>query len=161
MKDKNEMSLAKFLTRYEFITGSDLKNITHEDVKILFPELKRSSFEYVDKHKNELYSGDLVLVNDGHKVIPYYVPKDKDLDGEYTEVIIEKEEEPQIEYKYYNYSDMSIYELKSLLKEKFSSCKNRALAKRELVQRGVIHKEKYNRCKEKNLMLRRKKDEEY
>lgn len=161
MKNNGEMSLAKFLTRYEFITGSDLKNITHEDVKDLFPELKRCSFKYVEKNKQALYSGDVVLVDDGHKVIPYVVPKDKDLDQEYTEVSMEKVIEPSIDDSYYDYADMSISDLKILLNQKFSSCRNKTLAKRELVHRGAKHVEKYNRSKEKDLILRRKNDEEY
>ena len=46
MKD-NFISLSKFLSRYACVEGKDLKKLTHEDVEVLFPQLKRTSFEIV------------------------------------------------------------------------------------------------------------------
>ncbi len=70
----NEIKLSKFLVRYCNLRGEDLTKIRHEDVKVLFPTLKRASFEELENNPKKLASGEILLVNDGRKVIPYYVP---------------------------------------------------------------------------------------
>ena len=83
MKEKqyeNEISLAKFLTRYVYVTGKDLTKLTHDDIKELFPYLKRTSFEYIDLHPGCVECGEVALVNDGKNIIPYYIPKIVDYD---------------------------------------------------------------------------------
>ena len=147
----NEISLAKFIARYELIGGACLTKITHEDVKMLFPELKRCSFESIDKDPSLVYLGKVALVNDGRKTIPYYIPLDKDLDKDVVEIDeFCESEKPKKVSRSYDYASMSIYELKCLLKEKFAPCKQRILIKKELESRGAILKRKYQRCKEKN-----------
>ena len=149
-KEQNEISLAKFIARYELLVGEDLKKITHEDAKILFPDLKRTTFELIRKNPELLYNGQVVLVNDGRKTIPYFVPREKDLDDEASEFEFIDEEKKPTKREYVDYTSMSVYELKQFLHEKFSTCQQRTLAKRELLSRGVVHKKKYVRCKEKN-----------
>ena len=70
---ENEISIYKFLYTYLFITNKDLYKITHEDVKILFPYLKRCSFDDVKKNPHLIKDRKVVFVNDGRKTIPYYV----------------------------------------------------------------------------------------
>ena len=55
--EQNAISLAKFISRYLGVNGSGLNTLSHEDVKHLFPSLKRSTFAFVENHPLELYSG--------------------------------------------------------------------------------------------------------
>lgn len=51
------ITLSKFLSRTLGLGGPDLKQITHLDVKVLFPQLKRSTFEYVNNHPEAITRG--------------------------------------------------------------------------------------------------------
>jgi hypothetical protein len=79
------ISLAKFLNKYVSLCGEDLKKLTHEDVQILFPYFKRSSFDKIYNNPTLVSSGKVVLVNDGKKTIPYYAPQTLYLDDDYTD----------------------------------------------------------------------------
>lgn len=80
---KNELknysiTLKKFLNIYFGFTDESLKNIeiTHQDMKVLFPELVRISFEEVYTHMDELYKGNIIIVKDFNGTIaPYIRPK--------------------------------------------------------------------------------------
>ena len=144
-----EISLTKFLARYLFLTGEDLKRLTHDDVKILFPNLKRCTFERIKEDPKLLESREVLLVSDSHKIIPYYVPKTKEYDYDYASVnasgVIDDRTVIQKEYDFFT---MTNYELKTLLENKLNTRKNRMRAKRELEDRGIILKKKYKRVKE-------------
>ena len=71
---QNEISLAKFLARYCNMAGKDLSRMTHDDVEVMLPELKRTSFELVEKKPELLAQGIVLLVNDGFRTIPYLAP---------------------------------------------------------------------------------------
>ena len=68
------ITLSKFLSRTLGLQGSDLKRITHLDAKTLFPDLKRSTFEHVEKCPEEILTGKIMMVSDGKTIVPYYVP---------------------------------------------------------------------------------------
>lgn len=74
MKEYKSVTLSKFLSRFLAVDGMALTKLSHADVKMLFPMLKRASFEYVEKHPEEVMMGRIIMVNDGKKVIPYIVP---------------------------------------------------------------------------------------
>lgn len=149
------ITLSKFLSRTLGLGGSDLKKISHLDAKILFPQLKRSTFEYVNKHPEEITRGKILMVSDGRTVIPYYVPTlETKLD--FYEVKIEREEPRKINDERYDYTAMSIYELKQLLNTRFNSYRNSREARRELEKRGIVLTKKYNR----NEIKKMKEDEE-
>ncbi len=59
------------------------------------------------------------------------------------------DKKPTVDNKKYDYTKMSIYELKCLLRRKFNSYANRRNARKELERRGVVLTKKYSRCKEK------------
>ena len=142
------ISLAKFLNKYVSLCGEDLKKLTHEDVQILFPYFKRSSFDKIYNNQTLVSSGKVVLVNDGKKTIPYYAPQTLYLDDDYTEFFLDKiEEVPQLIS--YDYTEMSNYELKKILKEKFSTYKEKKNARRELEDRGVVMRKEMKRKREK------------
>ena len=145
--EKYIITLAKFLSRYEFIKGRDLKKITHEEVKELFPEIKRTTFEDVERHKELLCTGKYILVNDGKKIIPYIVPELNYKENDYQELNREKTTGIIVDDNNYDYSKLSEYELRQLLRRKFSSKRNQYLARKELIQRGIEITKKYKRVK--------------
>lgn len=142
----NVISLSKFLARFGSLKGESLNHITHDEVKILFPQFKRTTFEFARTNKELVSTGKILMVDDGNKIIPYFLPK---LDMENTfllDVLREEDEIREIDYGNYDYASMSIYELKKLLDKKFNSNSNSRCAKKELENRGVI-KKKYDRKK--------------
>ena len=71
------IDLLSFLENYYGIVNQSLKlNIlTHRDIKILFPNIKRSSFEMMNNNFEEVYNGELVLVHDAKgSILPYVNP---------------------------------------------------------------------------------------
>lgn len=147
-KKYGNISLAKFLSRFESLSGKDLKKVTHEDVKVLFPNLKRSTFESIKRNPKLIYTNQVVLVSDGRKVVPYYVPNEQICEEE-TEFVREEVEQRKIDDTVYDYTSMSIYELRCLLERKFNSYRNQVCARRELDKRGVVLHKKYKRSEEK------------
>lgn len=144
-----EITLAKFLSRSLNLKGEELSNITHEDVKVLFPALQRVSFEYAKKNNDLVETGKIMYVNDGKHTIPYLVPKMSDKMEEFLEFDCKRDKKVEIDYEQYDYSAMSNYQLKCLLNLKFNSREASRKARKELNKRGVILTKKYQRCKEK------------
>lgn len=73
---KNEISLSKFLTHYYELHDANILNMTHDDIKNLFPQIKRLSFDYAKKNKDSLASGKIIMVKDCKgDIIPYVCPK--------------------------------------------------------------------------------------
>ncbi len=146
MKD-NFISLSKFLSRYACVEGKDLKKLTHEDVEVLFPNLKRTSFEVVLDNPELLYSGKVLMVYDGKSAIPYIVPNISKEDYTIMSVTREEEKVKPVDDTVYDYTSMSIYELRCLLVRKFNSNRNQVCARRELNKRGIEITKKYKRVK--------------
>lgn len=140
----NSISLSKFLARFGALQGEVLSHITHEEVKVLFPQFTRTTFEYARNNKELVSTGKILMVDDGKKIIPYVLPE---LDYENSfllDVLRQEDEIREVDCGEYDYTSMSIYELKKLLDRKFNSTNNSRHAKRELESRGII-KKKYNR----------------
>lgn len=140
------ISLAKFLSRYLNLSGELLNHISHEDVKILFPNIKRTSFEYAENNPNEVANGNIIWVDDGKHVIPYVKPEYVH-SAENKEISFEKVEPKKIDSGYHDYASMSNYELKCMLNLKFNSRSNSRQARKELENRGVTLTKKYKRNK--------------
>lgn len=158
---QNEISLAKFLARYCNMAGKDLSRMTHDDVEVMLPELKRTSFELVEKKPELLAQGIVLLVNDGFRTIPYLAPRlEFEEDPMEVTVLHEKPKKAMIPSKRTDYTRMNIYELRCLLRNKFSSCAVKRRARMELQDRGVVLSRKYNRMKEKQ-KIERDKNEGY
>ncbi len=148
------ISLSKFLSRYANVTGYNLKKITHEEVKLLFPELVSTSFKELrskmrenneEKNISELFlSGKVILVTDGRHTIPYYTPT---LSEEYEEEMQFEREDCEIEVddRVYDYTSLNEYELRRLLRRKFNSYRNQVCARKELEVRGIEITKKYRR----------------
>ena len=141
----NIMSLSKFLSRYGGLQGNSLTKVTHEEVKRLFPYLKRSSFEEIRSNPELLLTGQVLLISDGKHTIPYYVPYVQEEDIEYLDFNREDPEPLKIDDNVYDYANMSVYELRCLLRRKFNSYRNQTCARRELAHRGIELSKKYKR----------------
>ena len=148
MKEYKSVTLSKFLSRFLMVDGMALTKVTHADVKMLFPTLKRSSFEYVEKHPEEVMMGRILMVNDGKKVIPYIVPEVRKIDITMMPKFVEEKRTGKRET---DYTKMRVYELKSLLNLRFNTYKVSRSARNELENRGELLKKKYKRVKKVEL----------
>ena len=146
MKEYKSVTLSKFLSRFLAVDGMALTKLSHADVRVLFPMLKRASFEYVEKHPEDVMCGKILMVSDGKKTIPYIVPDSKIS-------VIKRTYMPEIEVVVkekkitYDYTSMKVYELKKLLNARFSTYKVSRSARNELENRGELVKRKYKRNK--------------
>ena len=147
----NAINLSKFLSRYAYVEGKDLTKVTHKEVKTLFPNLTRCSFDVIKENPNLIYEGVVVLVNDGKTTIPYYVPTLDFDEALYLEFNREEEDELEPDDTIYDYESMSVYELRCLLRRKFNSYRNQNCARKELNRRGIVLKKKYDRNEFKNI----------
>ncbi len=71
------IDLISFLRNYYGITSNSLKinKLTHADIKILFPDIKRISLERLKKEMELVYRGEFLLVYDAHNcILPYVNP---------------------------------------------------------------------------------------
>ena len=150
----NEINLSKFLARYCNLKGKALSKVHHDDVSVLFPFLKRATFDEIRENPLLVITGNILLVNDGIKVVPYYVPittKD-DLEESMEFNMQEEDTGIKVDYSNHDYANMSIYELRCLLRRKYNSYRNQKNARIELENRGIVLKKKYNRSLEKRKM---------
>lgn len=69
---KNALSINDFLEKYYGRTDFRDKKLVHENVKSLFSDIKRVTFEDIVKNPELVYTGKVVLVRDcNNKCIPY------------------------------------------------------------------------------------------
>ena len=119
LEKEYSISLKSFLMIFCGICNETLLQgkISHDDVKHLFPELKKSTFEYLSKNINEIYTGNIILVKDSYGFI---APYQKPLIEEYIEIpdieIIDDKKEKAIE-EIVNLENLSLYELSELGKK--------------------------------------------
>ena len=123
----NKVSITFFLASIAGINHPAIyrKELTHKEVKILFPSLKRKSFEKVLEKPSEVYQGEVIMVEDalGH-IAPYENPHtvvelfeiDED-DPDYELYGFEDDVEEEIpDIHDMDLDDLSTYELSELLK---------------------------------------------
>ena len=76
LQKNNSTTLKLFLIAYCGIQDSKLlsNKLTHKDIKHLFPNLKRVSFDYVLDNIDDVYIGNIILVEDSFdNVVPYSI----------------------------------------------------------------------------------------
>jgi len=136
----HQIDLISFLNNYYGINNESLKmnKLTHTDVKILFPMIKRSSFSELQNNMSLVYKGELLLVYDSYgKILPYINPHLEVLDNN--------------EY-FNNYEDVTFININDIDLDK--------LTKDELLQ--LRRRLKYNHQKEEEKevvdIIRKKKD---
>ena len=166
LKDNNSISLRKFLMFYCGICESSIisHNLTHKDIKTLFPDLKRVSFEYVIDNIKEVYIGMIIMVTDSiGNSVPYINPKldiciEDDIDIEITE-----EDKNDIFEEIINLENLNLYELVELAKKYKTD--NRINEYRKVCR--IIKKRKdndlkiYHEKKEKIIMKGRCENDKY
>ena len=138
------VSLSKFLSRYGLLNGYGLTKLTHEDALRLFPKLKTVKEEDFEKDPDLIDSGKIIYVQDRKDTIAYYIPstlEETDIMDFNSEIVKEKEQDDTV----YDYANMSIYNLRCLLKRTLNSYRNQCCARKELKRRGIVLRKKYNR----------------
>ena len=78
LENNNSITLRSFLVSHCCIWKKELFNnkLSHDDIKCLFPYLKRASFGYVLSNIRDVYIGNILLVKDSYNnVVPYFKPK--------------------------------------------------------------------------------------
>lgn len=78
-----EFDLVYFLSRFYGINNSTLnrKKLSHEDVEILFPNVRTCPFR--DVTKEEIYNGNILMVYDRKNIIRYYYNPYMDIENNY------------------------------------------------------------------------------
>ena len=157
--DENSISLKKFLILYCGISASSLDNIrlSHNDIKILMPNLKRSSFEYLLNNMKNLYVGKVIAVKDAYGVVlPYVCPKIEEISNP-TIIANNNNELGKIEIN----KDLKLYQLCLLSKKlkKFKKYREYRNATK-LIKTKVDYKAKQYK-KEKKFLIEREKENEY
>jgi hypothetical protein len=166
LKNNNSISLRKFLMFYYGIYDSNIlnNNITHNDVKILLPDLKRVSYDFTLENIKDVYTGAIIMVIDSlGNCVPYINPK--------LDVCVEYHEEFEITNnnsmdkfeEVINLENLNLYELSELAK-KYKNC-NRLTEYRKICR--ILKKKKdssiknYHAKKEKILLKGRYEDDKY
>ncbi len=81
LSDVRNLDASSFLKRYYGISHKDIEHMTHEAIKTFFPQLQRTSFEYVQKNPELVSTGQIILVEDAkHYKVPYFTPSVSSLD---------------------------------------------------------------------------------
>ena len=133
------ISLSKFLSRFANLKGRNLTKMTHDEVAELLPDLKRLPFEMVENDPSLLYMGKAILVDDGKRTIPYEIPKLTLEDIKQFEVY-RVQEKPNVTTHVTDYTVLSDYELRMLLRKKFNTQNVIDRAKKEMKKRKKILK---------------------
>ena len=77
LKDVRNLNVQSFLEKYYGITHEGISNMTHKVASSFFPQLKRASFEYIQKNPELVTTGKIVLVEDvQHLMAPYFMPEE-------------------------------------------------------------------------------------
>lgn len=139
-----KMSITKFLSRYYGVNNSNICNLTHQDVKILFPEIKRCSFNYANKNFEEIVKGNIILVEDRRgNIAPYFVFQcEYDVYEEIFDFDSKENDEKILDVTSEELAEFSKWQLIQSLKE----CRNcpymRKKICREMQDRGMKQRDK-------------------
>ena len=167
LQKNNATTLKLFLIAYCGIQDGNLlsNKLSHKDIKQLFPNLKRVSFDYVLDNIDDIYTGNIILVQDSfEKVVPYKNPHIQiyeDINIEYVEEDIENSNDTfdtVLELE-----NLNSYELSQLAKKYKES--NRITEYRKVCRMIKKRKnngvEEYHKKKEKIIMKGRIENDEY
>jgi len=121
---QESISVEAFLARYLGIRDNSIlsRDISHADIKALFPNLTRSSFDHVIDNPEIVSEGQVLLVTDCYgRTIPYFNPlyvlelsePEDDFIGEFIEEEPQEEIIPDINEL--DLTSLSNYELQGLL----------------------------------------------
>lgn len=166
LKDNNSISLRKFLMFYCGISDNNIlsHNLTHKDIKVLFPDLKRISFDYVLDNIKEIYIGSIIMVKDSiGNAVPYINPKlDICIDDDFDIDMPDEDKDNTLE-EIIDLENLDLYELVELAKKYKTD--NRITEYRKVCR--LIRKRKdndlkiYHEKKEKIIMKGRCENDKY
>lgn len=150
----NSIDLISFLRNYYGIINNELKanKLTHFDVKILFPKIRRVSKEFLECNLHDIYKGNIILVYDCKGRILHYLHPHLLIDVRCADEIYEQDE---------NYIDISSIDLDSLSKDELLNLRKKVKKNcQRASERAITKVIKRKRDKEvvdykrKKLMLR-------
>ena len=157
--NKDSIGIKKFLKIYFGIIDEVLLNskITHKDLRILIPELKRLPYKYTFKNNEKILSGEIVLVcDDKGTIIPYLSPiPEFDINENYD--FHTKKDNEELFEEVINCEDFNTYQLSELCK-KYK--KDHRIREYRATYR-VLKQKKQQKSKKKIYMKRGIKNEEY
>ena len=158
----NQMKIGKFLSKYYNIQGSDLNNLTHEQIIEMFEVEPCLGCDVAISDINE---GKIVLVEDSERYVLGYKNPLLEKDNEECEELFEhpiianfyKSLEHETGLVKDDVKNMELYELEELLKECKRSDDNRSknIVVKELRERKV------NECNNKESKLEKVRKREY
>ncbi len=71
------LNVQSFLEKYYGISHEGISSMTHKVASSFFPQLKRASFDYIQKNPELVSTGKIVLVEDvEHFMAPYFMPEE-------------------------------------------------------------------------------------
>lgn len=164
--ENNCIDLKSFLMCYCGIYNESIKKekISHKDMKILFPNLVRISFESLLEDKKNLYTGIIIAVKDSYgNVAPYINPDLQEID--YVTEVTDCEQDTitkEVEEIILN-EDLSTYELSVLCKRFKDTNRTREfrIAYRLLKSKKDCKIKKYKKEKTSLRLKGREENEEY
>lgn len=81
LRNARNLDAISFLRRYYGISHDSIETMTHDTMKMFFPQLQRTSFDYVQKNPELISTGKIILVEDvNHSQIPYLAPSESTFD---------------------------------------------------------------------------------
>lgn len=77
LNDMKSLDASSFLKRYYGISHEEIAGMTHDTIKSFFPQLRRTSFDCIQKNPELVSTGKIILVEDAkHYQVPYITPTD-------------------------------------------------------------------------------------
>lgn len=148
----NGISLRKFLLYYCGLSIENYKNIklSHSDIKVLMPYLKKVSYEYLLSNKSELYNGNIVAVIDSYNnIAPYITPK-MVKENDLVNIDVKREKNKNIIKNAILNENLNTYELSELCKayKKVGRFKEYRIAHNLLKSKKDLKVKKYKKQKE-------------
>jgi hypothetical protein len=133
--------------------------MTHGDIKILLPNLKRCSYEYAYDNSALVLRGEIIIVSDAKGIIvPYFKPSEE---MKLEEITVFAEKTKKVDkHEVLEYSEMNNYELKCLLNPSKNGYAVSKKAKQELKNRDAMPvKQKVKKRERNNYYLRNCEEE--
>ena len=118
--EDESITLNAFMVRYLGIRDNNIlsNKISHEDIKVLFPNLVRTSFSYIADNPDLVYTGDVLLVEDSFgRTVPYFDPCYVYVEDDYYgDFLVEDNKEDIPNLDELDLASLSNYELQNLLR---------------------------------------------
>ncbi len=142
------ISLVKFLNLYLGITNEVLRTMTHDDIKVLLPNLKRCSNEYAYCNSALVLRGSIIIVSDARGIIVPYLKPTEEMELVGAAIYAEANKEVG-KREISDYNELTNYELRCLLNSSRNGYAVAKKARQELSSRGQLPVKQKIKKKEK------------